>query len=203
MTNMTNLHTMVATGGGKQTFTVEGAMMSARGFHQAAGELEALQRRKQSILPRRVTLSCLVILCKNRYVFWLVSNGLYFGRHRRSGYLGSVPLFEFTGSPQGHSQAFPQSNPQPASYKDHAVQACGKVHKPPRMDEHHMSEIMIHCSTLGTAVPTGLTADKVIFETLPPVPIPVECPACRKVHKWKPAEAWVQGQQTCRAGNSN
>jgi hypothetical protein len=81
---MTNLHTVVATGGGKQTFTVEGAMKSARSFHHAAGELEALQRRKQSILPRRVTLSCLVIVNKTsigRRLYWLVSNGLHFGRH--------------------------------------------------------------------------------------------------------------------------
>jgi hypothetical protein len=83
MTNMTNLHTMVATAGGKQTFTVEGAMKSARGFHHAAGELEALQRRlirRQSILPRRV----LVVVNKTsigRGLFWLVSNGLYIGRH--------------------------------------------------------------------------------------------------------------------------
>ena len=87
MTNMTNLHTMVATGGGKQTFTVEGAMMSARGFHHAAGELETLQRRiirKQSILPRRMPLFCLVIMNKTsigRRLFWLVSNGLHIGRH--------------------------------------------------------------------------------------------------------------------------
>ena len=87
MTNMTNLHTTVATGGGKQTFTVEGAMKSARGFHHAAGELEALQRRmirKQSILPRRVPISWLVIVNKTsigRRLFWLVSNGLYIGRH--------------------------------------------------------------------------------------------------------------------------
>jgi len=87
MTNMTNLHTTVATGGGKQTFTVEGAMKSARGFHHAAGELEALQRRmirKQSILPRRVPICWLVIVNKTsigRRLFWLVSNGLYIGRH--------------------------------------------------------------------------------------------------------------------------
>jgi hypothetical protein len=87
MTNMTNLHTMVATGGGKQTFTVEAAMKSARGFHHAAGELEALQRRmihKQSMLLRRVPLSCLVIVNKTsigRRLFWRVSNGLHIGRH--------------------------------------------------------------------------------------------------------------------------
>jgi hypothetical protein len=87
MTSMSNLHTMVATRGGKQPFTVEGAMKSARGFHHAAGELEALQRRmirKQSVLPRWVPLSCLVIVNKTsigRRLFWLVSNGLHIGRH--------------------------------------------------------------------------------------------------------------------------
>jgi hypothetical protein len=54
---------------------------------ELAGELEALQRRmfrKRSILPRRVTVTCLVIVSKTsigRYLFWLVRNGLSFGRH--------------------------------------------------------------------------------------------------------------------------
>ena len=84
---MTNLHTMVATGGGKQSFTVEGAIKSAHGFHHAAGELEALQQRmvrKRSMLLRPVPLSWLVILSKTsigRRLVWMISNGLYIGRH--------------------------------------------------------------------------------------------------------------------------
>src|SRR5271157_2676404 len=71
----------VSTGGGN---TPEAAMATARGFHHAAGELEALLRRmmrKQSIiLPRRL----IDIACKTsigRRLLWLVSNGLYRGRH--------------------------------------------------------------------------------------------------------------------------
>jgi hypothetical protein len=88
---MNNLHMMVATGDGGQSFTVEGAMKSARGFHHAAGELEALQQRtarKRSTL-RWAPLSWLVILNKTsigRRVVWLVSNGLYMGRHLLFGF---------------------------------------------------------------------------------------------------------------------
>jgi hypothetical protein len=67
-------------GGRKETFAPEEAMQTARRYHHAAGELEALHRRmirKQS-LPRWVPLSCLVILSKTsigRRVAGLVNNG--------------------------------------------------------------------------------------------------------------------------------
>src|SRR5271169_806686 len=86
MTDMTNISTMIATGG-KRDFTAEEVMKTARSFHHAAGELEALHRRttrRQSTLSRWVPVSCLVIMGKTsigRHLLWLVSNGLHRGRH--------------------------------------------------------------------------------------------------------------------------
>jgi hypothetical protein len=51
--------------------------------------------------------------------------------------------------------------------------------------------IFTKCPTTGLPVSTGLKADSVIFESLPPVAIPLCCPACGKTHRWKPAEAWI------------
>jgi hypothetical protein len=43
----------------------------------------------------------------------------------------------------------------------------------------------------GRPVPTGLTTDQVILESLPPVALPLRCRACGQVHKWKPEDAWA------------
>jgi hypothetical protein len=51
--------------------------------------------------------------------------------------------------------------------------------------------IFINCPSTGMPVPTGLKTASVIFESLPPVAVPLSCPACGKTHKWKPAEAWI------------
>ena len=58
-------------------------MMLARGFHHAAGELEALQRRmihkpSKRWVPLLLTLNKTSI---GRRIYWLVSNGRHFGRH--------------------------------------------------------------------------------------------------------------------------
>jgi hypothetical protein len=55
-----------------------------------------------------------------------------------------------------------------------------------------MPNIMIRCPTLGTAVPTGLTTEKIKFESLSGVIIPLHCPACMKLHKWEQKDAWVE-----------
>jgi hypothetical protein len=54
-------------------------------------------------------------------------------------------------------------------------------------------KIMIRCPVLGRAVPTGLTTEQVVFDSLlPDLEIPMRCPACLKFHKWEPKDAWVE-----------
>jgi hypothetical protein len=55
-----------------------------------------------------------------------------------------------------------------------------------------MPNIMIRCPTLGTAVPTGLTTEKIKFESLSEVRIPLRYPDCFKLHKWERKDAWVE-----------
>jgi hypothetical protein len=54
-----------------------------------------------------------------------------------------------------------------------------------------MPNIMIRCPIFGKAVSTGLTTETVVFKSLDDIPIPLSCPACRKVHWWKRKDAWV------------
>lgn len=53
------------------------------------------------------------------------------------------------------------------------------------------SNIFINCPTMGIPVPTGLSTNPVVFHSLPAVAVPLCCPACGKMHKWKPQDAWV------------
>ena len=54
-------------------------------------------------------------------------------------------------------------------------------------------KIMIRCPVLGRGVPTGLTTEQIVFDSLPSdLEIPMRCPACVKIHKWKPKDAWVE-----------
>jgi endogenous inhibitor of DNA gyrase (YacG/DUF329 family) len=54
-----------------------------------------------------------------------------------------------------------------------------------------MPNIMIRCPTVGTAVPTGLSTEKIRFESLSGVTMPLQCPACRKLHHWERKAAWI------------
>jgi len=54
-----------------------------------------------------------------------------------------------------------------------------------------MPNIMIRCPTFGTAVPTGLTTDMIKLDTLQ-ITLTLRCPACKKIHKWKQKDAWVE-----------
>jgi hypothetical protein len=55
-----------------------------------------------------------------------------------------------------------------------------------------MPNIVTRCPTLGRAVPTGLTTETIIFESLDlDLEIPFRCPACLRMHTWRPAAAWV------------
>lgn len=60
-----------------------------------------------------------------------------------------------------------------------------------------MPDIVIKCSVFGRPVPTGLTTEMIIFESMPKdLPLDLNCPACRKVHRWLPRDAWVAGDGT-------
>jgi len=58
-------------------------------------------------------------------------------------------------------------------------------------DGSAMGDILIRCPQTRRAVRTGLTTDMVIFESLPPIAVPMRCPACGHVHRWKPEDAWA------------
>ena len=53
------------------------------------------------------------------------------------------------------------------------------------------THILIKCPRNRRPVSTGLTTDMVIFDSLPPVTVPLRCPACGQIHWWKPEDAWV------------
>jgi hypothetical protein len=40
-------------------------------------------------------------------------------------------------------------------------------------------------------VSTGLKTEWVVLRSLPCVAVPLRCPACGQLHRWKPADAWV------------
>jgi hypothetical protein len=55
-------------------------------------------------------------------------------------------------------------------------------------------DILIHCPVTGESVPTGLDTEMVVFDSLPSLELPLECPSCGQTHHWKPADAWVEGE---------
>ena len=55
-----------------------------------------------------------------------------------------------------------------------------------------MPNIMIRCPTTGKTVPTGLSTEKIKFKSLSEIKIPLQCPACLKLHHWEQKQAWVQ-----------
>jgi hypothetical protein len=54
------------------------------------------------------------------------------------------------------------------------------------------AEILINCPVKKKPISTGLKAEWVIFKSLPPVAVPLRCPACGNIHKWKPSDAWIE-----------
>jgi hypothetical protein len=54
-----------------------------------------------------------------------------------------------------------------------------------------MPNIMIRCPIFGKDVPTGLSTESVVFDSLGDISIPLRCPACLKVHVWNRKDAWV------------
>jgi endogenous inhibitor of DNA gyrase (YacG/DUF329 family) len=51
--------------------------------------------------------------------------------------------------------------------------------------------IFINCPNSGKPVSTGLKTESVVFESLPAVAVPLQCPECGKIHRWKPVDAWI------------
>jgi hypothetical protein len=54
-----------------------------------------------------------------------------------------------------------------------------------------MADILITCPIFGKAVPTGVTTEIIVLETLD-FPLTMQCPACRKIHRWTKSDAWVE-----------
>ena len=55
-----------------------------------------------------------------------------------------------------------------------------------------MANIMTSCPTLKVPVKTGLTTETIVFESLSSwIEVPFRRPACRKIHRWKQKDAWV------------
>jgi hypothetical protein len=54
-----------------------------------------------------------------------------------------------------------------------------------------MPDIMIRCPILGKAVPTGLSTETIMVDSLDDLPIPMRSPACLKIHKWQRKDAWI------------
>jgi endogenous inhibitor of DNA gyrase (YacG/DUF329 family) len=51
--------------------------------------------------------------------------------------------------------------------------------------------IFINCPNSGKPVSTGLKTESVVFESLPAVAVPLQCPECGRMHRWKPVDAWI------------
>jgi hypothetical protein len=60
-----------------------------------------------------------------------------------------------------------------------------------RRVEAKQGEILILCPRTSTPVTTGLRIEWVVFGSLPPVAVPLRCPACGQTHRWKPQDAWI------------
>ena len=63
-----------------------------------------------------------------------------------------------------------------------------------------MSEIMIMCPVKKRPIPTGLTTNSVIFESLPDINMPIRCPSCGRQHVWSRRKAWVAKSDSSPAG---
>jgi hypothetical protein len=54
-----------------------------------------------------------------------------------------------------------------------------------------MSDILIRCPVAGIPVQTGLSTETIVFKSLPNTAFQLRCPRCKKMHQWKPQDAWV------------
>jgi hypothetical protein len=54
-----------------------------------------------------------------------------------------------------------------------------------------LADILVSCPRTGAPVSTGLKTEWVVLKSLPSVAVPLSCPACGQMHKWKPDDAWI------------
>ena len=52
-----------------------------------------------------------------------------------------------------------------------------------------MGDILFNCLRTLISVPTGLKAEWVVLDSLPPVAMSVICAVCGQTHKWKKEDA--------------
>jgi hypothetical protein len=57
-----------------------------------------------------------------------------------------------------------------------------------------MADIMIKCPVFAKPVPTGITTEMIVLDSLT-FELTAHCPACRKSHRWKRRDAWVDGDR--------
>jgi hypothetical protein len=60
--------------------------------------------------------------------------------------------------------------------------------------EAPMGSVMIRCPATGTAIPTGIKADRTSYQRTPVFMARVYCPS-RTEHEWFAKEAWVAEPQ--------
>jgi hypothetical protein len=56
-----------------------------------------------------------------------------------------------------------------------------------------MPDILIRCPIFNLPVPTGYTTEMIILDSLY-FELTKRCPACKTIHRWKRADAWVDEQ---------
>jgi hypothetical protein len=55
-----------------------------------------------------------------------------------------------------------------------------------------VADILIRCPIAGVAIQTGLSTEKLVFRSLPNISYQLRCPRCKKIHRWRPKDAWVE-----------
>jgi hypothetical protein len=63
-------------------------------------------------------------------------------------------------------------------------------------------EIMIMCPVKKRPIPTGLTTNSVIFESLPDINVPIRCPSCGRQHVWSRGKPGWQNRIRRRQGGA-
>jgi hypothetical protein len=64
-----------------------------------------------------------------------------------------------------------------------------------------LADILVQCPRTGAPVSTGLKTEWVFLRSLPSVAVPLRCPACGQMHKWKPGDAWIGSARQSDDGN--
>jgi len=80
-----------------------------------------------------------------------------------------------------------------------------RCHRQSGVTEHHgnsaLADILVQCPRTGAPVSTGLKTEWVLLKSLPCVAVPLRCPACGQIHKWKPDDAWIGSARQASDGD--